>query len=203
MAMVCLIGVAACTGGEAPDKAGPTTPPDASPVHISTSPTPSTPPPLTSETKACGGKSFDAKTARPYNRFGPRYAGPGVHPTVLFFMHYYEDPYVPKLPLKWQAQQGITAQLVVCEYFDDSFRGERVHTCTYNDGSTAWLRSARYVYRVFEAKTGKLIRRFTLRGSLSSCPAMVYGSPTGPYYEYVASGDLRARLRPLVTGKAG
>ncbi|MGC4847420.1 hypothetical protein ACLQ3F_09290 [Micromonospora sp. DT15] len=45
-------------------------------------------------------------------------------------------------------------------------RSKKVETCNYRSSSggrtTAELRSARYTYRVFEAKTGKLVSRFSL-----------------------------------------
>jgi hypothetical protein len=124
-------------------------------------------------------------------------------------MHPYgTDPYETRLPYQWSLQWPPTSiQLVVCEHLDETFRNRKVDTCTYTDSSdrktSADLLSARYVYRVFEARTGRPLTRFSLRGSLNSCPGFVTGGPGGPYYQYVDSKDLVARLRPFIVGAAG
>jgi hypothetical protein len=174
-----------------PTSAGPTAPPRADPEV------------------ACGGEPFDPKKVRPLAPGAPRYAGKGLHPAELVHMHFVSDPYSTELPTEWNASLGAVpgaAQLLICEYRDDSYRSKTVETCRYGgtDGSksTSKSLSARYRYRLFEAGTGRPIATFTLMGSLTTCPATTVGGVSENYYERVTDEDLAAKLRPFIVGPA-
>ncbi|MBM0276151.1 hypothetical protein [Micromonospora tarensis] len=208
--IVALGGLSAC-GGE-PDSPPASTTPTPS---ASTAASPTWPPPrptIRTDQEACGGSTFNPKAVRPYNPDGPAYAGAGVHLAALFVMHSYAPVELEsELPTEWQAQwqPGMypeqNTQLVICEYFDDDYPSRKVETCTYrgSDGTrtTAELRSARFIYRVFEARTGKQVSRFTLPGRVNSCRAVVYGVARGTYYQLVLAEELTAKLRPLVLAR--
>ncbi|NYI03555.1 hypothetical protein [Allostreptomyces psammosilenae] len=212
-----VLGLTGCGGGfEVPwaEEASPS--PTAS---VSTAPIPdywiSPPPPRNptrTSTEACGGGDpFDPDAVLALTPGGPAYAGPGVHPVVLYETHTLAQDYgsdEPVVPEGWLAAPG-EAQLVVCEYEDDAFVSETVGTCEYAGGSwigdgTARVESMRYVYRVFEARTGELVDEFTLDGTSSpeeTCPDSAY-HPT-VFFQYVEREALTERLRPLVEGTAG
>ena len=204
----------ACAGGDRLSGGAGTTHPAAT-RHPTARPEPRVPqtpnprPTVRTSTLACGGDPYDADTVRAYRPGNPPYTGQGPHPVVLFKPHLLEDDRQPGVPERWRARAlGTDAQLVVCEYDDDSFVSEDVGSCQYAGGSVggvplgdgkATVRSARYVYRVFEARTGDLVGKFSLRGTTSaqeSCPETAYRPSV--YFQQVRTEDLADRLRPLV-----
>ncbi|MBQ0904120.1 hypothetical protein [Micromonospora sp. U21] len=205
-----LCGLTACTGEPDPSPTSTTPVPSASTAASPTWPPPR--PTIRTGEEACGGSAFNPRAVRPYNPDGPAYAGAPIHLTALFVMHPYASGELEsELPGEWQAQwhPGMYpeqyTQLVVCEYFDDDYQSKKVETCTYNTSTggkkTAELRSARFIYRIFEAKTGKQVSRFTLPGRVNSCPAVVYGAAGGAHYQLVLNEELTAKLRPLVMAR--
>jgi hypothetical protein len=149
---------------------------------------------------ACGGNPFDPKKVQPY-------AGQGIHLSELVNLDFADTS--TQLPRDWNARLTSTpgqVQLLICEWRDESYRSRTVDTCRYESTddtkSTAKSVSARYRYRVFEAKTGRQITTFTLMGSLSGCPASIAGGVSEEYYQRVDDADLAAKLRPFVVGPA-
>jgi hypothetical protein len=205
-----MCGLTACTGDPDPPRASTTPAPSASTAASPTWPPPR--PTIRTGEEACGGSTFNPRAVRPYNPDGPAYAGPPIHLAALFVMHSYSSQELgSELPGEWQSQRhpGMYpqqyTQLVVCEYFDDDYPSKKVETCTYNTSAggkkTVELRSARFIYRVFEAKTGKQVSHFTLPGRVNSCPAIVYGAAGGMYYQLVLNEELTAKLRLLVMAR--
>ncbi|WP_407561908.1 hypothetical protein [Streptomyces sp. 184] len=204
-----LAGPVACGGGDGGEARG------ASPT-VSYDPLPRTPPPPTRRTvrnseDVCDfTEPFEAGKVKAYLPGGPAYDGPGPHPAVLFkdeIPGAESEP--PHLPESWDpAFDKHDTQLVVCEYDDWERPGRTVGTCTYlgganntGDGEVDVL-SARYVYRVFEARTGELVTKFALDGATSpeqTCPdETLYLADD---FQRVTSEDLADKLRPFVTGR--
>ena len=197
------LAVAACTGDREPTAAPGTGTTSAPAGTDSSTPTPTPARTAPDEHATCGG--FDGTEPRvAYSPDSPPYSGAGLHPIRLLKLTGTDEQ--PKLPATWEGTPSELYQLVVCQYYDASFTGRTVGTCAYNgtDGeTTAEVTSARYLYRVFEARTGRKISRFTLRGSTSaeeSCPFSAL-NPTS-FYQRVVSKDLSEKLRPLVEGRA-
>jgi hypothetical protein len=173
------------------------------------SPTPSPSPTGRTGDEACGGDPFKASAVRAYNPNAAAYAGPGIHPIRLFKPEVFDAAEVPPhLPNEWESAEADRIQLVVCEHYDPSFRDRKIDSCTYVGGyqpsTVAEVRTARYVYRVFEASTGRLVTTFKLNGSTSAkelCPDETY-APARTYRQRVTSKALQDRLKPLVTGSA-
>lgn len=173
------------------------------------SPTPSPSPTVRGEDEVCGAEPFKASAVRAYNPNAAAYAGPGIHPIRLFKPDVFDPGDLPpRLPTEWGSAEADRTQLVVCEYHDRSFPERTIDTCTYVGGSRpgvdAEVRTARYVYRVFEARTGRLVTTFKLNGTTSAkdlCPDETY-APASTYWQRVTSKALEERLRPLVTGDA-
>jgi hypothetical protein len=156
---------------------------------------------------ACGGNPFDPKKVQAYNADGPPYAGRGIHLSELVNLDFADTH--TQLPRDWNARLTSTAgevQLLICEWRDESYRSKTVDTCRYESTddtkSTAKSVSARYRYRVFEAKSGRQITTFTLMGSLNGCPGSTPGGVSEEYYQRVDDADLTAKLRPFVVGPA-
>ncbi|TDD26600.1 hypothetical protein E1218_12795 [Kribbella turkmenica] len=195
------------TAGRIPAPTASATPTPSSIIHTAPSrATPTTPPRVEPEV-ACGGNPFDPKKLRAYNPDGPAYAGRSIHLSELVNLDF-ADIYT-ELPREWNAKLTSTpgaVQLLICEWRDETYRSRTVDTCDYEstDDSrpTAELVSARYRYRVFEAKTARQITTFTLQGSLNGCPASTAGGVSDKYYQRVDSADLAARLKPFVVGPA-
>ncbi|WP_433160346.1 hypothetical protein [Kribbella sp. CA-247076] len=173
---------------------------------IRTAPSPTATPRVEPEA-ACGGNPFDPKKVRAYTPDGPPYVGRSIHLSELVNLDF-ADIYT-ELPREWNAKLSSTpgeVQLLICEWRDDTYRAKTVDTCDYestdDSTSTAKLVSARYRYRVFEAKTARQITTFTLLGSLNGCPASTAGGVSEQYYQRVDSADLAAKLRPFVVGPA-
>jgi hypothetical protein len=198
LAVVCagLTGLTACTGGSKPSAAGSPSAPTTTPEELRPTPTVVE----RDSYDACGG--WDG-TQRPlaYSPDSPPYTGPGPHRIALL-----QSDETPKLPDAWGSTPAHLMQLVVCENIDDAYKSVRVGSCSYDgtDGATtATVESARYIFRVYEARTARLVTSFTLKGATSpseSCP----GSAMNPssFFQLVKSADLVDRLRPLVEGAA-
>jgi hypothetical protein len=206
-----LLTGAGCSEDGDPDPGTAATPPSATPSAVTPTPPPSpSPTPTVSDPEvACGDDPFDPKKVRPYDTGARPYAGNGVHLARLVHMHYTEDPYVTRLPRAWDGHlgsDGSRVELLICEHEDPTYRSRTVDTCRYegSDGSksTAKLLSARYRYRVFEAKTGRQITTFTRMGSLNGCPGIEPAGPSPEYYRRPADDDLAAKLRPFIVGPA-
>ncbi|MFE9658353.1 hypothetical protein [Micromonospora sp. NPDC006431] len=173
------------------------------------SPTPSPSPIVRTDDEVCGKEPFKASAVRAYNPNAAAYAGAGIHPIRLFKPDFFDAGGVPpQLPSEWGSADADRIQLVVCEYHDKSFRERTIDTCTYvggyRPGVDAEVRTARYIYRVFEARTSRLVTTFKLNGTTSVeelCPDETY-APASTYWQRVTSKALEDRLKPLVTGDA-
>ena len=77
-----------------------------------------------------------------------------------------DDEYGPTLPTQWACPRS--TELVVCEY-EDLSGSRQVGTCEYLGvdalGGTSRVNSARFIYRVFEGRTGALVTRTWSPGS--------------------------------------
>ncbi|MFC5800059.1 hypothetical protein [Streptomyces formicae] len=207
MTVVCVVGVGMLTTAGCDGTAEPAAAPTSAATRSVTPPVPRdlfSPRPEVVRTpqEACGGTPFRAGAVRAYTPDGPRYDGPGPHPVKLLRMESDLLGMGPELPYQWTGPRP--AQLVVCEYEDETFDSRQVGTCEYLGGTvlgaTARVQSARFVYRVFEARTGTLVRQFTLRGNTTpeeTCPETTYAK-TALYDQQVESKDLVAKIRPLV-----
>jgi hypothetical protein len=56
---------------------------------------------------------------------------------------------------------------------------------------------ATYLFKVFEARTGRLVKEFSLRGSVDPCPSQV-DVPSLPFARNVDTAAVIAQLRPIV-----
>ncbi|TWD75332.1 hypothetical protein FB561_6770 [Kribbella amoyensis] len=206
MAAVVAIGVV-LAGTACGSDSGAAPPP--SPSTPTPSPTPS-PPPTTSafdaaRHAACGGQPFNPRAVRPLSRRMRAYKGSGIHPVQLVQMYSYD--FSPELPLAWNAASGpiMATQLVLCEYVDGKYRGKIVDQCTYQqaDGTTKTVnvRRTRFLYRLFEASTGRPVTTFTVMGSQSACPRSPQ-TTAKEYPQYVDGPDLVTKLKPYATGPA-
>jgi hypothetical protein len=209
-----LTGLTACTDDQDPAKADGKTSKSASATRSSPVTPSFSPPPrkvIRTSDEACDfTEPFKADEVKAYLPDGPAYSGKGPHPAVLFkSSDYGDDAREPQLPDKWlPAYFGDDTQLVVCQYNDNSHDSRDIGTCTYIGGSPnlgdgkAEVRSARYTYRVFEARTGKLVTTFAMNGTTSledTCPEEAY-YPTA-FYQLVEGEDLADKLRPLIEGE--
>ncbi|MEU6731766.1 hypothetical protein ABZ929_00930 [Streptomyces physcomitrii] len=205
-----LLAGAACTSGTehsgGTERSGGSEPPATRDVDPATRGFPTPPPVITrSPAEACGQQpyvagSFDAKAVRAYTPQGPAYRGPGPHPVRLLRADSADGG--PELPHQWAPPGGV--QLVVCEYEDTDFANRQVGICEYLGGDalggTSRVESARWVYRVFEARTGTPVREFTLPGTTAperTCPKTALAPGGALYRQQVESADLRARIGPL------
>ncbi|ONI89966.1 hypothetical protein ALI22I_13665 [Saccharothrix sp. ALI-22-I] len=112
-------------------------------------------------------------------------------------------------------------QLMVCEYQHSVDDNRKIGQCSYSTpgGMAQHVRSivyAKYKYRIYEAKTGKLIDEFDTEG-VADCPPAVYipqHAPSGREGSDMGTrpkGDralpdlwkLRERLKPLVERPLG
>ncbi|MFW6692292.1 hypothetical protein [Streptomyces sp. MAR4 CNX-425] len=212
-----LAGPAACTGGDGDvyrrggEDAKASGRPSPSPDPLPRTPPPPAPQVARSAEEVCDfTEPFEAGKVKAYLPGGPAYKGPGPHPAVLFKDTLaVDESEPPQLPGDWAADFASGgARLVVCQYDDGDHPSRKVGTCTYlgganvaGDGEVDVL-SARYVYRVFEARTGELVTKFTLDGTTSperTCPdEALYPADD---FQLVTSGALADRLRPFVEGR--
>lgn len=206
--LVGLLTLSGCAGGQEPATAVSAPSGSAPATASSPAPAPTSSPqnPVQRIYDACDfAEPFEASAVKPYNPHGPAYAGSGPHLAVL--LKQISDDMGPGLPHEW-TPIGDNSQLVICEYPDTSYEGQVVGTCFYaggyppGRGGESDVESARYIYRVFEATTGKLVTTFTLEGTTSqdeTCPDSA-SYPASVYFQRVKSEDLVDRLRPLVEG---
>ncbi|GAA2113407.1 hypothetical protein [Streptomyces synnematoformans] len=215
-----LAGPVACGGGDGDvyrrgdgsaggDAAAPSPSPSSDPLPR----TPPAPEPqvVRSAEEVCDfAEPFEAGKVKAYLPGGPAYQGPGPHPAVLFKDDLaVDESEPPQLPGAWTADYAdADAQLVVCQYDDWDHPSRKVGTCTYLGGANNTgdgevdVHSARYVYRVFEARTGELVTKFALDGTTSpeeTCPdSALYIADD---FQLVTDEALADKLRPLVTGR--
>ncbi len=153
---------------------------------------------------ACGGSPFDPAAVSAYDPAAPPYGARGLHPVVLAddSGQPVDRGGPPDLPHEWVPRDGELPELIVCQYQNPVFQGTKVGSCRYESGPTdnpshsvTDVLSARWVYRVFEARTDRLVDQFTLPGSAapeSSCPSLAL---VGGYRnQLVASAQLARRL---------
>ena len=205
------------------DNSSPRATPSDTPVSRPAPTTPTEPadppsPVLRDPKVACGGRDYNTKQSPAFYPDGQPYAGKGIHHLVMAAIDNYnaeavEDLDSTKLPNLWSpgSVPGMYpdrfTQLLLCVYQDRKYPGRTVDTCKYKDGdkirTTAKLLSARYQYRLLEAKTGRQITTFSMTGTEDTCPAIVHSDFEGrKYYQIVSDAALTAKLRPYVEGTA-
>ncbi len=116
-----------------------------------------------------------------------------------------------KIPASWRAKDAADAVVVICA--DVSHHGAPVRTCPYvpdsRPGYVTYVTFHKIAIplKLYEVRTGKLVRKLTLEINGTSCPDVVeyrsYGIDTGPPSQmYVAApvATVRAAFRPLMVG---
>ncbi|MEV5357782.1 hypothetical protein [Streptomyces sp. NPDC052693] len=110
------------------------------------------------------------------------------------------------LPSHWKAgpRTGpLTSALVLCAYEQNT--SEVVDNCQYVGGVSVMLTKSRTTYLLYEAKTSKLVTRFTVEGD-SGCPSEIrhYEGEKPPITiaQDIDHGKVIAKLRPHVEGPA-
>ncbi|MGW7275811.1 hypothetical protein ACWGH5_35520 [Streptomyces sp. NPDC054864] len=131
------------------------------------------------------------ESARPY-------AGAGPHLVTSD-----DSSLVDRMPSRWKVpprRNATTSELVVCAYEKDT--GERGEDCRYHHGITLPLTKSRATYRLFEAKTSKLVAGFQFKGE-GGCPRSIHyykGNPPSSLPQDIDQQDVIAELRPYVEG---
>lgn len=202
------LGVVGCTG--------PTGKPSSA-AHTATSATKR--PAATPQTSATSPISCGLLSDFP-NPTGPAYAGPGPHLAVVDEeLSATSDPLynIPfstySLPIKWMAydnkknEEDISrAQLVICLTDLQQRSKTKIGQCEY-DTLIADVYPATYTFEVYEARTGRRITTFKIRGNDTadlSCPVTLQhqvGSGVD-IAQGVKDETLSGRLRPLIMGPA-
>jgi hypothetical protein len=203
--LVLLLLIAGCSTDKPTARATPSATPTPTPTPVKPSPPPR--PPGVSAEVACGGTAHNLKA---YDPGAAAYAGNRLHKATIERMSSNGSATITTdLPKAWDASLNFLdhiAELLVCEQRDASYHSHTVNTCRYtgDDGtkSTAKVLSARYRYRVFEARTGRPVVTFTLPATVDSCPGIVQGSADDTYYQVVNDSQLAAKLKPYVVGPA-
>jgi hypothetical protein len=171
-------------------------------------------PSATSSEQFCGTKyndrEFSQSQVLPADPMAAQYAGPGPHPVSVVVPIIDEAGLQnddTSLPSNWAAADPRHAQLTVCLYLDHGYQGRQVGKCDYfgfgQPDYSLPVKSARYIVRVFETRTGALVKQLTVDGSTKpdlSCPLKSWGSDV-IVYQRVEKDDLIAVLRPVVEGK--
>ena len=117
-----------------------------------------------------------------------------------------------KIPAAWRAKDAADAVVVICA--DVSHHGAAVQTCPYvpdsrpNYVTYVTFHKIAIPLKLYEVRTGKLVRQVTLQINGASCPAVVeytrYGGfdPGPPSQMYVSASvaNVRAAFRPLMVG---
>lgn len=143
------------------------------------------------------------------------YRGSGPHPVHIQGFPGGADATHFALPEKWvvplDGGQFVlsTAELVVCEY-ESAVPDQPASECSYRDESgTVYdfqTLPARYAYRVYEAKTGKLLKSFEVKGEMASgdCADYTWFRPGEATTDSAPPdiGELTRQLKPLVEGHA-
>ncbi|WP_326808660.1 MULTISPECIES: hypothetical protein [unclassified Streptomyces] len=173
-------------------------------------------PVITPHDKACRG-------GVPFYAASPPYDGAGTHKMIGFALYDTDDPevsgpaYPPGLPSSWASsthdEYGTKprvfetapmeadfkqAQLAVCMSWPRLTGKSAVGECGPYEGVTRKVFPADYTFRVFEARTGRLIKSFTLSGADDGCPAQIILGDRKKMPQVVDDEALAAELRPLV-----
>ena len=114
-------------------------------------------------------------------------------------VHQYYGPDDRSLPLAWQVSEEDERQLIVCEYAVSA--EPVVRSCEYLGNRWVQLAPGTYRYRIFEARTSRQVRDFTLRSG-EGCPGGIEyregERPPARILESVKFTDLENALRPIV-----
>ncbi|GAA2138434.1 hypothetical protein GCM10009802_47890 [Streptomyces synnematoformans] len=153
---------------------------------------------------AGGGKPEYCDSPAPYRGAKP-YRGGGPHRALL----YGQNGHRSKLPSSWKAKDAKDAVVILCA--GKPRYGATVATCPYEyDSGIGKVKNVSFKnrdipVRVYELRTGKLVKKTTVEIGGSSCPATLpytyYGIDTGPpSQKYVTSSDsdVRAGYEPLI-----
>lgn len=164
----------------------------------------------------------------PFYRASPAYSGPGPHKLIGFDDEdesnnnniLDNDP--PDLPSSWtssghgddfewahEQSDYEHVQLAVC-MSGPKVTGKVVGKCSYGSLTIGTqpsmeldLVSASYEFKVFETKTGRLVKSFEVGGSnIDYCPTEVDSRENRKIAQAADAGELAAELRPLVKGAA-
>ena len=164
------------------------------------------PPPLLPD-DPCPANRFTTQAQSPnnYTEESPPYIGVGPHPVALVRvppdrnivrLALYQD-HDPIMPMDWKASEDPSkAQLVVCQYLTSAKPGKTI--CHYVGDVKVSLLESKYIYRIYEAKTARLVAAFDLKGD-SSCPSDILYDKVEPPAMIRQVGDLTHALRPFVT----
>ncbi|HEY3557615.1 MAG TPA: hypothetical protein VGL05_09135 [Kribbella sp.] len=117
--------------------------------------------------------------------------------------------YTKKLPSQWKGTTADNAAMVICA--SDESQGSAVRTCPYTpiigSGGTHYVTFHKIAVpvRVYELRTGRLIRKTTVQISGSACPATIsyttydgIGAPDPDQYVEETASTIQAAFRPLV-----
>ena len=132
----------------------------------------------------------------------PRYRGRGPHRALIFG----QNGHRKRLPSSWLASGAKNAVLVICA--GRSTYGTRVATCPYitsaNNVYNVSFYRRRIPVRVYELRTGKLVRKTSLQIGGRACPGRIryttYVGDAPPSKWYVTSSrwDIRAAYGRLI-----
>ncbi|MFI7680285.1 tol-pal system YbgF family protein [Actinophytocola sp. NPDC049390] len=116
-----------------------------------------------------------------------------------------------KIPAGWRAKDAADAVVVICA--EASYHGAAVQTCPYvPDSRPGYVTNVTFhkiaiPVKLYELRTGKLVRKLTLQINGTSCPDVIeyssYGIDTGPpprMYVSAPVANVRAAFRPLMVG---
>ncbi|MFW6690276.1 tetratricopeptide repeat protein [Streptomyces sp. MAR4 CNX-425] len=151
-----------------------------------------------------GGKPEYCDNPAPYRGAEP-YRGGGPHRAML----YGQNKHRSKLPSSWKAKDAKDAVVVICA--GGSQKGSTVQTCPYEYGKNydkvayVSFKNREVPVRVYELRTGKLVKKTRVEIGGSSCPATLpytyYGIDTGPpssMYVTSSASDVRAGYESLI-----
>ncbi|MCT2585797.1 tetratricopeptide repeat protein [Actinophytocola gossypii] len=140
----------------------------------------------------------------PYGAAKP-YRGPGPHRALVYGQDFQRD----SLPRGWRAKDAANATLIICAGEGDY--GDSVQTCPYTGGlapngvTYVTFHKRRIPVRVYEVRTGRVVRGGSVQIGGTSCPAVIhyttYGVDIGPpSTDYVESStsDIRDAYRPVI-----
>ncbi|MDQ0595851.1 hypothetical protein QF037_000196 [Streptomyces canus] len=158
----------------------------------------------------------------PFYTASPPYAGAGPHRVIGFWLYNPDSevsspPYPPSLPPSWASStpDGYgndaqvfelapmeadfkQAQLALCMSWPRLTGKAAVGECGPYQGVTREVFPADYDFQVFEARTGRLIKSFTLSGSENGCPAQITLGDKSMLPQAVGEEALAPELRSLV-----
>jgi len=98
----------------------------------------------------------------------------------------------------------LRAQLALCMFGPTVTSTKPVGKCRYEFGGIIDrnLADATYTFRVFEARTGRLIKEFDLPGTVDDCPGSIDAQESGPIARSLDARSVIGQLRPLVEDPA-